>query len=97
MVKVTVCGLEVVFTSVAEGIVAPVPLAASPCTLPLLKSPLVLDHVKAVPATLELKVIADMAEPEQTGPFPFVAEVFKTGFTVTVILETQPPALELTL
>jgi hypothetical protein len=41
ILKVIVCGEEVVFTSVAAGMV-PVPLAAIPVMFPVVKSPFVL-------------------------------------------------------
>ena len=87
--KVTVCWVLVVFTSVEEGIV-PVPLAAIPVTF----SVFVRVHEKLAPAILLLKVMADMVPPEQIVVLGLVAEVTSLGFTVTVIFETQPPAVE---
>ena len=47
-----------------------------------------------MPAILLLKLIGDIAEPEQMAAFGFTAEVVRFGLTVTVILFTHPPALE---
>ena len=84
IVNVTVTGLTVVLIN--TPLILPLPLAAIPVTVAVL----FLVQLKVVPATLPVKTIVVIAEPEQMVWLAGVATAFGVGFTNTVAVIGAP-------
>jgi len=84
MVKVTVTGALVILTNTPP--ISPVPLAGIPVTVPVL----FLVQLKTVLATLPVRAMTVIPEPEQIVCAAGVATAFGTGFTTTVAVMGAP-------
>ena len=84
IVNVTVTGALVVLVNVP--LILPAPLAAIPVTATVLS----LVQLNTVPATLPLKLIVPMAEPEQMVCDDGVATALGIGFTTTSTVNVAP-------